>query len=70
MSIFEDFSQETMQICKENGKEILANGKQGKISYIQYGSVICKEGRTPAQSSLRLFLVNIFYCRFETTSFK
>ena len=36
ISIFEDFSQDTMQIRK------------GKISYLQYRSVICKEGRTPA----------------------
>ena len=42
--IFEDFSQETMQIRKE----VLANRKQGKISYLQYRSVICKEGGTPA----------------------
>ena len=36
ISIFEDFSQDTMQIRK------------GKISYLQYRSVICKEGQTPA----------------------
>ena len=48
ISIFEDFSQETMQIRKEKWKEVLANRKQGKISYLQYRSVICKEGRTPA----------------------
>ena len=44
ISIFEDFSQETMQIRKEKWKEVLANRKQGKISYLQYRSVICKEG--------------------------
>ena len=49
MSIFEDFSsQETMQIRKEKYKEVLANRKQSKISYLQYRNVICKEGRTPA----------------------
>ena len=48
ISIFEDFSQEAMQIRKEKWKEVLANRKQGKISYLQYRSVICKEGRTPA----------------------
>ena len=48
ISIFEDFSQETMQIRKEKWKEVLANRKQGKILYLQYGSVICKEGRTSA----------------------
>ena len=48
ISIFEDFSQETMQIRKEKWKEVLANSKQGKISYLQYRSVIFKEGRTPA----------------------
>ena len=47
-SIFDDFSQETMQIRKEKWKEALANRKQGKISYLQYRNVICKEGRTPA----------------------
>ena len=29
-------------------KEVLANRKQNKISYIQYRSVICKKERTPA----------------------
>ena len=48
ISIFEEFSQETMEIRKEKWKEVLANRKQGKISYLQYRSVICKEGRTPA----------------------
>ena len=48
ISIFEDFSQETMQIRKEKTKEVLANRKQGKISYLLHRSVICKEGRTPA----------------------
>ena len=48
ISIFEDFSQETMQIRKEKWKEVLANRKQGKISYLQHRSVICKEGQTPA----------------------
>ena len=47
ISIFDDFSQETMQIRKEKWKEVLTNRKQGKISYLQYRSVICKEGRTP-----------------------
>ena len=47
-SMFQRFSQETMQICKQKWKEILANKKQGKILYLQYRSVICKEGRTPA----------------------
>ena len=46
-SISEDFSQETMQIRKEKWKEVLANRKQGKISHLQYRSVICKEGLTP-----------------------
>ena len=48
ISVFEDFSQETMQIRKEKWKEVLANRKQGKILFLQYRSVICKEGRTPA----------------------
>ena len=45
---YSHFSQETMQARKEKWKEVLANRKQGKISYLQYRSVICKEGRTPA----------------------
>ena len=48
ISISKDFSQETMQIRNEKSKEVLANRKQGKISYLQYRSVICKEGQTPA----------------------
>ena len=32
ISIFEDFSQETIQICKEKWEEVLANRKQGKNS--------------------------------------
>ena len=35
ISIFEDFSQEAMQIRKEKWKEVLANRKQGKILYLQ-----------------------------------
>ena len=37
-----------MEIRKEKWKEVLANRKLGKISYLQYRSVICKEGETPA----------------------
>ena len=48
ISIFENFSPEAMQIRKEKWKEVLANRKQGKISYLKYRSVICKEGRKPA----------------------
>ena len=48
ISIFENYSQETMQIHKEKWKEVIANRKQGKVSHLQYRSVICKEGRTPA----------------------
>ena len=47
ISMFEDFSQETMQIRKEKWREVLANRKKVKISYLQYRSVICKEGQTP-----------------------
>ena len=47
-SIFEDFSQEAMQIRKEKWRHVQANRKQGKISYLQYRSAICKEHRTPA----------------------
>ena len=42
-SIFEDFSKETASIRKEKWKEVLKNRKDGKISYLQYKTVICKE---------------------------
>ena len=42
-SIFEDFSKETASIRKEKWKEVLKNQKDGKISYLQYKTVICKE---------------------------
>ena len=47
ISIFEDFSQEAMHIRKEKWKEVLANRKGGKILYLQYRSVIFKEGQMP-----------------------
>ena len=46
-SIFKTFSQETMQIRNEKWKEVLVSRKQGKISYLHYRRVICKEGRKP-----------------------
>ena len=46
ISISENFSKETMQIPKEKWKEVLAKRKQDEILYLQYRSVICKEGRT------------------------
>ena len=46
--IFEEFFKQKMQIHNEKWKEVLATRKLGKISYLQYRSVICKEGRTPA----------------------
>ena len=48
ISIFEGFSQKTRQIRKEKWKEVIANRKQGNVSHLQFRSVICKEGRTPA----------------------
>ena len=42
-SIFEDFSKATASIRKEKWKEVLKNQKDGKISYLQYKTVICKE---------------------------
>ena len=42
-SLFEDFSKETASIRKETWKEVLKNRKDGKISYLQYKTVICKE---------------------------
>ena len=42
-SVFEDFSKETASIRKEKWKEVLKNQKDGKISYLQYKTVICKE---------------------------
>ena len=50
MSIFEYFSQQTMQIRAKKWKEVLANRKQVKISYLHYRNVICKEGQTPVKS--------------------
>ena len=41
--IFEDFSKETTRIRKEKWKEVLKNRKDGKISYLQYKTVICKK---------------------------
>ena len=37
-----------MQILKEKWNDVLGNRKQGKISYLQYWSVIYKEGWIPA----------------------
>ena len=42
-SVFEHFSKETASIRKEKWKEVLKNRKNGKISYLQYKTVICKE---------------------------
>ena len=42
-SVFEDFTEETVSIRKEKSKRILKNRKDGKISYLQYKAVICKE---------------------------
>ena len=42
-SISEHFSKETASIRKEKRKEVLKNRKDGKISYLQYKTVICKE---------------------------
>ena len=42
-SIFGDFSKETASMRKEKWKEVLKNRKDGKISYLQYKTVICKE---------------------------
>ena len=42
-SIFEGFSRETAAIRKEKWQEVLANREKGMISYLNYGTVICKE---------------------------
>ena len=42
-SLFEDFSKETSRITKEEWKKVLKNQKDGKIFYLQYKTVICKE---------------------------
>ena len=42
-SLFEDFSKETAGITKEKWKKVLKNQKDGKIFYLQYKTVICKE---------------------------
>ena len=41
LSIYEDFSKETMEIRKEKWKEVMDNRRKGKISYLQYRTVIC-----------------------------
>ena len=41
--VFEDFSKETASIRKEKWKEVLKYRKNGRISYLQYKTVICKE---------------------------
>ena len=46
ISISKNFSIETIQIRKDKWKEVLAKRKQDEILYLQYRSVICKEGRT------------------------
>ena len=42
-SVIEGFSKETTSIRKEKWKKVLNNWKDGKISYLQYKTVICKE---------------------------
>ena len=42
-SLFEDFSKETAGITKEEWRKVLKNQKDGKILYLQYKTVICKE---------------------------
>ena len=42
-SVFEDFSKKTASIRKEKWKEVLKIRKDGKIFYLQYKTVICKE---------------------------
>ena len=42
-SISEDFTKETVSTRKEKWKEVLKNRNDGKISYLQYKTVICKE---------------------------
>ena len=54
-SIFEDFSKETASIRKEKWKEVLKNRKDGKISYLQYKTVICKERPQVSQLSSASF---------------
>ena len=50
-SVFGDFSKETASIRKEKWKEVLKNRKNGKISYFQYKTVICKERAQVSQLS-------------------
>ena len=42
-SVFENFSKETASIRKEKWKEVPKNRQNGKISSLQYKTVICKE---------------------------
>ena len=54
-SIFEDFSKVTTGIRKEKWKEVSKNGKDDKISYLQYKTVICKERPQVSQLSSASF---------------
>ena len=42
-SIFEDFSRETAAIRNEKWQEVLANREKAMISYLSYGTVLCKQ---------------------------
>ena len=53
--VFEDFSKETASIRKEKWEEVLRNEKVGKISYLQYKTVICKERTQVSQISFVSF---------------
>ena len=40
--VYEDFSKDTVNIRKELWKTVLANRKEGKVSYLNYRSVVCR----------------------------
>ena len=59
-SVFEDFSKETASIRKEKWNEVLKNQKDGKISYLQYKTVVCKERTQVSPVLLRFDVFFLF----------
>ena len=41
--VYEDFSKETVTLRKELWKTVLANRQKGKVSYLNYRSVVCRD---------------------------
>ena len=61
-SVIEGFSKETASIRKEKWKKVLNNWKDGKISYLKYKTVICKERTQDSYLSSASFWRVFFSC--------